>query len=76
MAAKTLKSQANDKAKLEFLIEANVMSQFEHPNVVRFEGLVTKGEPPMIVSEFMENGSLDAYLRVSIIALAAESNWP
>ena len=65
MAVKTLKAQANDKAKLDFLIEASIMSQLEHPNIIHLEGVVTKSEPPMIVTEFMENGSLDSYLRVS-----------
>lgn len=65
VAVKTLKAQANDKAKLDFLVEASIMSQFEHPNIIRLEGVVTKSEPPMIICEFMENGSLDTYLRVS-----------
>ena len=65
VAVKTLKAHASDKAKLDFLIEASIMSQFEHPNIVRLEGVVTRSEPPMIVSEYMENGSLDSYLRVS-----------
>lgn len=68
VAVKTLKAQANDKAKLDFLVEASIMSQFEHPNIIRLEGVVTKSEPPMIVCEFMEKGSLDCYLRVS--------SWP
>lgn len=65
VSIKTLRSNAGDKAKLEFLVEAIVLSQFNHPNIVRLEGLVTRSEPPMIVSELMENGPLDSYLRVS-----------
>ena len=41
------------------------MGQFNHPNVVTLHGVVTHVEPIMIVMEFMENGSLYYYLRVS-----------
>ncbi|CAJ0936043.1 unnamed protein product [Ranitomeya imitator] len=39
------------------------MGQFDHPNVVHLEGVVTRGKPVMIVIEYMENGALDAFLR-------------
>lgn len=64
VSIKTLKAQACDKAKLDFLVEAALLSHFDHPNITRLEGLVSTSEPPMIVSELMENGPLDAYLRV------------
>lgn len=41
------------------------MGQFDHPNVIHLEGVVTKSSPVMIITEFMENGSLDSFLRVS-----------
>lgn len=41
------------------------MGQFDHPNIIRLEGVVTKSRPVMIVTEFMENGALDSFLRVS-----------
>lgn len=41
------------------------MGQFDHPNVIHLEGVVTKSSPVMIITEFMENGSLDTFLRVS-----------
>ena len=41
------------------------MGQFEHPNVIFLQGVVTKSSPIMIITEFMENGSLDTFLRVS-----------
>ena len=41
------------------------MGQFDHPNVIRLEGVVTKSRSLMIITEYMENGSLDAFLRVS-----------
>lgn len=40
------------------------MGQFEHPNVIFLQGVVTKSNPVMIITEYMENGSLDTFLRV------------
>jgi serine/threonine protein kinase len=40
------------------------MGQFNDENVIYLEGVVTKHHPIMIVTEYMENGSLDTYLRV------------
>ncbi|CAF5140198.1 unnamed protein product, partial [Rotaria magnacalcarata] len=41
------------------------MGQFDNENVIYLEGVVTKHHPIMIVTEYMENGSLDAYLRTN-----------
>lgn len=64
VAIKTLKPGASDKNRLDFLTEASIMGQFDDPNVIYLEGVVTKWNPIMIVTEFMENGSLDIFLRV------------
>uniref|UniRef100_H2ZQU1 receptor protein-tyrosine kinase n=1 Tax=Ciona savignyi TaxID=51511 RepID=H2ZQU1_CIOSA len=63
VAIKTLKSGYSTQQKLDFLGEASIMGQFDHPNVIRLEGVVTKSRPLMIITEFMENGSLDVFLR-------------
>ncbi|XP_060947495.1 ephrin type-A receptor 7 isoform X4 [Limanda limanda] len=63
VAIKTLKVGYTEKQRREFLCEASIMGQFDHPNVVHLEGVVTRGKPVMIVIEYMENGSLDAFLR-------------
>ncbi|XP_028858484.1 ephrin type-A receptor 7 isoform X1 [Denticeps clupeoides] len=88
VAIKTLKVGYTEKQRRDFLCEASIMGQFDHPNVVHLEGVVTRGEfpgvrtarftspssitqtsslfsgkPVMIVIEYMENGSLDAFLR-------------
>ena len=65
VAIKTLKAGASDKNRLDFLTEASIMGQFDDPNVIYLEGVVTKSNPIMIVTEFMENGSMDVFLRVS-----------
>ncbi|MEE6487015.1 hypothetical protein FKM82_014772 [Ascaphus truei] len=60
---RTLRSGSGDRERGEFLSEASIMGQFDHPNVVRLEGAVTRSRPIMILTEHMENGALDAYLR-------------
>lgn len=64
VAIKTLKSGYTEKQRRDFLSEASIMGQFDHPNVIHLEGVVTKSTPVMIITEFMENGSLDSFLRV------------
>ena len=64
VAIKTLKAGYSNQEKMDFLSEASIMGQFDHANVIRLEGVVTRGRPLMIITEYMENGSLDAYLEV------------
>lgn len=66
VAIKTLKPGSSDKARNDFLTEASIMGQFEHPNVIFLQGVVTKSNPVMIITEYMENGSLDTFVRVRI----------
>uniref|UniRef100_A0A7N8WUU4 receptor protein-tyrosine kinase n=1 Tax=Mastacembelus armatus TaxID=205130 RepID=A0A7N8WUU4_9TELE len=63
VALKTLKAGYTEKQKRDFLAEASIMAQFDHPNVIRLEGVVTQSKPVMIITEYMENGSLDSFLR-------------
>ncbi|XP_072334699.1 ephrin type-B receptor 2 isoform X1 [Scyliorhinus torazame] len=63
VAIKTLKSGYTERQRRDFLSEASIMGQFDHPNVIHLEGVVTKSSPVMIITEFMENGSLDSFLR-------------
>ncbi|XP_041638942.1 ephrin type-A receptor 2a [Cheilinus undulatus] len=63
VAIKTLKPGYSEKQRQDFLSEASIMGQFSHPNIIRLEGVVTKFKHTMIVTEYMENGALDTYLR-------------
>jgi serine/threonine protein kinase len=65
VAIKTLKGAATEQNRCDFLTEASIMAQFANENVIRLEGVVTQSQPLMIVIEFMENGSLDTYLRLN-----------
>ena len=66
MAIKTLKGGYTDKQRRDFLAEASIMGQFQHPNIIHLEGIITSSCPVMIITEFMENGALDSFLRVSV----------
>ncbi|XP_035501170.1 ephrin type-A receptor 2 isoform X3 [Scophthalmus maximus] len=63
VAIKTLKPGYTEKQRQDFLSEASIMGQFTHQNIIRLEGVVTKFKHAMIVTEYMENGALDRYLR-------------
>ncbi|XP_041426011.1 ephrin type-B receptor 5 isoform X2 [Xenopus laevis] len=60
---RTLRTGSGEKERREFLSEASIMGQFDHPNVLHLEGAVTRSRPIMILTEHMENGALDAFLR-------------
>nr|XP_015303680.1 ephrin type-A receptor 1 isoform X3 [Macaca fascicularis] len=63
VAIKTLKDTSPGGQWWNFLREATIMGQFSHPHILHLEGVVTKRKPIMIITEFMENGALDAFLR-------------
>uniref|UniRef100_H3C1G8 receptor protein-tyrosine kinase n=1 Tax=Tetraodon nigroviridis TaxID=99883 RepID=H3C1G8_TETNG len=63
VAIKTLKPGYSEKQRLDFLSEASIMGQFSHPNIIHLEGVVTKFKHIMIVTEYMDNGALDTYLK-------------
>ncbi|KAJ3599281.1 hypothetical protein NHX12_033244 [Muraenolepis orangiensis] len=63
VAIKTLKAGYSERQRRDFLSEASIMGQFDQPNIIRLEGVVTKSRPTMIITEFMENGALDSFLR-------------
>ncbi|XP_053316144.1 proto-oncogene tyrosine-protein kinase ROS [Spea bombifrons] len=63
VAVKTLKSDATDHEKSEFLKEAHLMSQFDHPNILKLLGVCLFNEPQYIILELMDGGDLLSYLR-------------
>uniref|UniRef100_A0A2R9B459 Ephrin type-B receptor 3 n=2 Tax=Pan paniscus TaxID=9597 RepID=A0A2R9B459_PANPA len=65
VAIKTLKVGYTERQRRDFLSEASIMGQFDHPNIIRLEGVVTKSRPVMILTEFMENCALDSFLRLN-----------
>ncbi|XP_017308185.2 ephrin type-A receptor 3 isoform X2 [Ictalurus punctatus] len=63
VAIKSLKAGYTEQQRRDFLSEASIMGQFDHPNIIRLEGVVTRCKPVMIITEYMENGSLDSFLK-------------
>lgn len=48
---------------MEFLNEASVMKRFDTAHVVRLLGVVSQGQPTLVIMELMANGDLKTYLR-------------
>lgn len=44
VAIKTLKGGHVERQRRDFLREASIMGQFDHPNIIRLEGVVTKSK--------------------------------
>ncbi|XP_014667055.1 PREDICTED: tyrosine-protein kinase Btk29A-like isoform X2 [Priapulus caudatus] len=53
----------NTMSEDDFIEEAKVMTQLQHPNLVQLYGVSSKQRPIMIVTEFMKHGALLTYLR-------------
>lgn len=62
-AIKTVNEHATDRERIEFLNEASVMKAFDTFHVVRLLGVVSRGQPTLVVMELMERGDLKTYLR-------------
>lgn len=43
VAIKALKAGYTERQRQDFLSEAAIMGQFDHPNIIRLEGVVTRG---------------------------------
>ncbi|EDO28979.1 predicted protein, partial [Nematostella vectensis] len=54
---------SSHKNREDFCVEASIMGQFDHPNVIALKGVITRTRPMMIITEFLENGSLDNFLK-------------
>lgn len=62
-AIKTVNESATAREKDSFLLEASVMKQFNTHHVVRLLGVVSQGDPTLVIMELMANGDLKSYLR-------------
>ncbi len=62
MAVKELTGNVTKNKEL-FLTEARIMAQLDHPNVIKLHGICQEKNPILLVTEFMNQGSLEKYLR-------------
>lgn len=61
---KTLRPNSSVKRKVDFLRQVDIMNRVQCANVVRLEGVITRIEPLVIVTELAAKGSLDRLLQV------------
>lgn len=65
VAVKTLPELSNQQAKSDFIMEALIMSKFNHPNIVHFIGVSFDKHPRFILLELLAGGDLKNFLRES-----------
>ena len=54
VAIKMLKAGYSEKQRWDFPSKVSIMGQCDHPNIIHLEGVVTKSQPVMIITEFTE----------------------
>ncbi|XP_052219449.1 discoidin domain-containing receptor 2-like isoform X4 [Dreissena polymorpha] len=62
VAVKILRTNAEDRARADFLKEIKIMSQLRDPNIVRVLGVCTGEEPLCMIVEYMKYGDLNQFL--------------
>ncbi|CAJ0942933.1 unnamed protein product, partial [Mesorhabditis belari] len=62
-AIKTVTETASASDRLHFLLEASVMKQFNTNFIVKLYGVVSDGQPVLVVMEMMSKGNLRDFLR-------------
>nr|BBI47314.1 insulin-like peptide receptor 2 [Gnatocerus cornutus] len=63
-AIKTVNESASTSSRMEFLNEGSVMKSFnDAQHVIKLLGIVSRGQPPLVIMELMERGDLKSYLR-------------
>ncbi|XP_035825708.1 ALK tyrosine kinase receptor [Aplysia californica] len=63
VAVKTLQPVCTEQTEMDFLMEAVIVSKFNHPNIVRFIGVCFEQHPHYLVLELLEGGDLKSFLR-------------
>ncbi|XP_055452589.1 insulin receptor-related protein isoform X2 [Psammomys obesus] len=63
VALKTVNELASARECIEFLKEASVMKAFKCHHVVRLLGVVSQGQPTLVIMELMTRGDLKSHLR-------------
>lgn len=72
VAIKTLKSTYSDSQWWNFLREATIMGQFNHPNIVRLEGVVTKSKSECVWESAGMRAETGTFLRPFLVSLLSE----
>ncbi|XP_076465772.1 LOW QUALITY PROTEIN: putative molluscan insulin-related peptide(s) receptor [Babylonia areolata] len=64
VAVKTVNENAGYQERMNFLKEATTMKTFNCYHVVKLIGVVSKGQPALVIMELMANGDLKNFLRM------------
>ncbi|KAM9366153.1 tyrosine-protein kinase Fes/Fps [Symphorus nematophorus] len=63
VAVKTCKENLAPEHKNKFLMEARILKQYDHPNIVKLIGVCTQKQPIYIIMEFIQGGDFLTFLR-------------
>ena len=55
-------SQSSHQGKSQFITEVTTISSVQHKNLVKLHGFCIDNNAPLLVYEYLENGSLDQAL--------------
>ncbi|XP_051919529.1 tyrosine-protein kinase Fes/Fps isoform X2 [Hippocampus zosterae] len=64
VAVKTCKENLAPEHKNKFLMEARILKQYDHPNIVKLIGVCTQKHPIYIVMELVKGGDFLSFLRL------------
>ncbi|MFS7989814.1 putative protein kinase RLK-Pelle-LRR-VIII-1 family [Helianthus anomalus] len=62
VAIKRIYSRKNKQGERDFIVEIELLSKCNHPNIVSLHGFYDEEGEMILVYEFVSNGSLDDYL--------------
>jgi len=74
VATKILKVGSSSAATSNFMKEALIMNQFDHPNILKLLGVCFDKEPLYIIFEYMNLGDLNNYLRSTSVSASPPSS--
>ncbi|XP_034535439.1 tyrosine-protein kinase Fes/Fps [Notolabrus celidotus] len=63
VAVKSCKESLAPEHKNKFLMEARILKQYDHPNIVRLIGVCTQKQPIYIIMELIQGGDFLSFLR-------------
>ncbi|XP_031702441.1 tyrosine-protein kinase Fes/Fps isoform X2 [Anarrhichthys ocellatus] len=63
VAVKSCKENLAPEHKSKFLMEARILKQYDHPNIVKLIGVCTQKQPIYIIMELVQGGDFISFLR-------------
>ncbi|XP_070712279.1 tyrosine-protein kinase Fes/Fps isoform X1 [Pempheris klunzingeri] len=63
VAVKSCKESLAPEQKNKFLMEARILKQYDHPNIVRLIGVCTQKQPIYIIMELVQGGDFLSFMR-------------